>query len=88
MALFSAKTETDRLELALREVRLARPDVPRRRRSTVSSRGLLRVTVYLSPNEADALAALCSEYQVSRSSMLRALVRRAKPCAVDAPDTD
>jgi len=86
MALFTAKVDTTGLETALRQARLARPPVPRRRKTTVTDRGMLRLTVYFSPNELAALDGLCTESAVNRSVMLRALIRQAKPCKVDSPD--
>lgn len=86
MPLFATKPEETTLEDGLRQARLSRPGKPKRRKSTVTDRGLIRATVYFSPNELEALDRLCSEYACSRSSMLRALIRCEKETAIDSPE--
>ena len=84
--LFAGKNQGISFEDALRETRLARPGRPRRAKSTVTEGGLIRATLYISPNELESLDELCSENGVSRTQFFRAIIRQLKATEIDGAD--
>jgi len=81
------KTEEDFMR-AIRDVRRSKPKLKGRPRKGQLASGLIKVTGYFSPNEADALKQLAEAEGCSTSETLRALLRLYVAVAVDGDEAE